>query len=118
MKIRTIIIDDEAPNRQNLTHLIGKYCPDVVLIGEADSAASGIDIISQNYPDLVFLDIRMPGGNAFEMLGNIPDINFEIIFITLCTTSIKAQQFKVLLITETAGWHHESIDHGSASRCE
>ena len=55
MKIRTIIIDDEAPNRQNLTHLIGKYCLDVELIGEADSAASGIDIISQNNPDLVLL---------------------------------------------------------------
>lgn len=82
MKIRSLIIDDETPNRQNLSRLLGKYCPDVVIVGEADSSATGIKIISDEQPDLVFLDIRMPGGDAFDMLESLQGINFEIIFIT------------------------------------
>jgi len=82
MKIRSLIIDDEAPNRQNLARLLGKYCHDIEIIGEAENAGSGIKAIREMYPDLIFLDIRMPGGDAFEMLEQIPENSFEIIFIT------------------------------------
>ena len=82
MRIRSLVIDDEAPNRQNLSRLLSKYCPDVEIVGEADDTDSGVKIISVKKPELVFLDIRMPGGDAFEMLEQIPKIDFEIIFIT------------------------------------
>ncbi len=82
MKIRSLIIDDEVPNRQNLGHLLARYCPDIEVVGEADSSGSGLAAIKEFYPDLIFLDIRMPGGDAFEMLEQIPQNGFEVIFIT------------------------------------
>lgn len=82
MTIRSLIIDDEASNRQNLGHLLHKYCPQVEIVGEAENAAAGIDLIQQTLPNLLFLDIRMPGGDAFDMLESLETIDFEIIFIT------------------------------------
>lgn len=82
MTIRSLIIDDEASNRQNLGHLLKRYCPQVEIIGEAVDGESGIDLIRKTNPDLIFLDIRMPGGDAFDMLENFFSIDFEIIFIT------------------------------------
>jgi len=82
MNIRSLIIDDEASNRQNLSRLLAKYCPEIEIIGEAANAIAGAERIAELNPDLVFLDIRMPGGDAFSMLENLPSINFEIIFIT------------------------------------
>lgn len=82
MKIRSLIIDDEAPNRQNLARLLDRYCPDIEIVGEAENSVSGILAIEKLYPDLIFLDIRMPGGDAFEMLEQIPGNGSEIIFIT------------------------------------
>lgn len=82
MTIRSLIIDDETSNRQNLGHLLKRYCPQVEVIGEAKDGESGIDLISKTNPDLIFLDIRMPGGDAFDMLEQFQSVDFEIIFIT------------------------------------
>jgi two-component system LytT family response regulator len=80
--IRTVIVDDEPNNVDTLKQLLLKYCPVVEISGIADSAQSGQVIIHDLQPDLVFLDIEMPYGNAFELLNNITPINFEIIFVT------------------------------------
>lgn len=80
--IKTVIIDDEPNNVDTLTQLLLKYCPVIEITGVADNARSGQEVILDVQPDLVFLDIEMPYGNAFELLNNITPINFEIIFVT------------------------------------
>lgn len=80
--IRSILIDDEAGNRANLRSLLDSYCPQVEVVGEADSAISGMDLIHQTKPQLIFLDIEMPQGNGFDLLNKLDRIDFEVIFVT------------------------------------
>lgn len=77
-----IIIDDEMKGRIALKQKLLDYCPGIKLIGEAESGKQGIQLIGQLHPDIVFLDIEMPGMDGFEMLKKIPGKNFHIIFTT------------------------------------
>ena len=63
-----IIIDDEFKGRIALKQKLLDHCPDIKLIGEADSGKQGIELIGHLQPDVVFLDIEMPGMDGFEML--------------------------------------------------
>ncbi len=80
--IQTIIIDDEQNNIENLEGLLQQYCPQVHVLGTAINADDGIVLIKNLRPQLVFLDIQMPGKTGFEMLKELPDYSFEIILIT------------------------------------
>jgi two-component system LytT family response regulator len=80
--IRAVIIDDEKNNIDNLQGLLQKHCPQVEVVAFALSAADGVKTISQHQPNLVFLDIQMPGRNGFDMLQSLPRHDFEIIFVT------------------------------------
>lgn len=80
--IRSIIIDDEPANQQVLQNLLGRYCHDVSVVGSACSAEEGYSLIREQNPDLVFLDIRMPGRSGFDMLRSIGEIRFDVIFIS------------------------------------
>lgn len=81
-KIRALIVDDEANNRENLRLALESYCREVEVIAEADSAVTAMDRIKEVSPDLVFLDIAMPMGSGFDLLEGLPNIDFEIIFVT------------------------------------
>ena len=80
--IKTIIVDDELDSRQSLRTFLTKYCPDVKIVGEAEAIDPAQKLIQDLEPDLVFLDIEMPFGNAFDLLERIPAIDFEFIFVT------------------------------------
>lgn len=80
--IRAVIIDDEPKNRKILYSLLEKFCPQVTILGEAGSAKEAMEIIPAVKPDLIFLDIEMPYGNAFDLLDQLMPVDFEIIFIT------------------------------------
>jgi Response regulator of the LytR/AlgR family len=80
--IQTVIIDDEPNNIDTLKQLLLKYCPLVEIIGAAENIRTGQTLILHTQPDLVFLDIEMPYGNAFELLDNLLPISFEVIFVT------------------------------------
>src|SRR5215831_14934908 len=80
--IQAVIIDDEPNNVNTLQQLLTKYCPQVKICGVADGISTGHQIIANTSPDVVFLDIEMPHGNAFELLNTLSPINFEIIFVT------------------------------------
>lgn len=82
MSMRTLIIDDEADARENLQNLLKKYCPTLKLVGSADSAETGLSEIASKSPELIFLDIQMPGGSGLDLLEKLPEINFEVIFVT------------------------------------
>lgn len=82
MAIRTIIIDDEKNGRENLNGVLKKYCPNINVVAEANSALSGLDAIQQHQPDLVFLDIEMPEGDGFKVLEFFTQPEFGVIFVT------------------------------------
>lgn len=82
MKLKAIIIEDEANSREILTNYLAKYCSDVELLGEAASIKEGLSLIGKTNPDLVFLDVEMPFGNAFDLLEKIPERTFETVFVT------------------------------------
>lgn len=82
MILNAIIIDDELNGRIALKQKLQDYCPDVVVVGEAENGRDGIDMILKYSPQLVFLDIEMPEMNGFEMLIKIPEKKFHIIFTT------------------------------------
>ena len=77
-----IIIDDEKHCRDVLALLLQKYCPGIQLITACSDAQSGIDAIEMHHPDIVLLDIEMPGMSGFDMLVACSFKNFEVIFIT------------------------------------
>ena len=66
--IRTIIVDDEKGARESLAKMAEKYCPHIEVIAKAGSMKTAYEAINELHPDLVFLDIEMPNGNAFDLL--------------------------------------------------
>src|SRR4030095_9874292 len=95
--IKAIIIDDEIHCRKTLSMLLEEHCPDVQVVEQCEDGEAGILAIQKLNPDIVFLDIEMPGMNGFEMLQKLPAINFEIIFTTSYDQyAIKAFKFSAL----------------------
>ncbi|MGE0562438.1 MAG: LytR/AlgR family response regulator transcription factor [Flavobacteriales bacterium] len=82
MSISAIIIDDEQHARSNLKILLEDYCPNVTVVAEAQSADEAREQISLHNPNLLFLDINMPGEDGFDLLNSLEDKNFSVIFIT------------------------------------
>jgi len=82
MKLKAILVEDEANSREILRNYLAKYCPDVTLIGEAATIKEGLALIHDNELDLVFLDVEMPFGNAFDLLEQVPERTFETVFVT------------------------------------
>jgi Response regulator of the LytR/AlgR family len=81
-KIKSIVVEDESAAREVLKTYLTKYCPQIEIIGEADDCEKAISIINELQPQLVFLDVEMPYGNAFDVLEGCKDIFFETIFVT------------------------------------
>lgn len=82
MKLNAILVEDEANSREILRNYVQKYCPTVQLLGEAASIQEGLDLMGKFQLDMVFLDVEMPFGNAFDLLEQVPDRTFETIFVT------------------------------------
>ncbi|HYG52313.1 MAG TPA: LytTR family DNA-binding domain-containing protein [Flavobacteriales bacterium] len=82
MKIRSVIVDDELNCRDNLRMIINDYCPELEVVGIADSAQKARDLINHHNPDLVFLDIKMPKEDGFQLLKSYPEREFSVVFTT------------------------------------
>ncbi|MBA2613001.1 MAG: response regulator transcription factor [Bacteroidetes bacterium] len=80
--LRSVVIDDIASIRANNIELIKTYCPFITVLAEADGVETGIQIIKQYAPDLVFLDVDMNDGTGFDLLERLKPIKFKVIFIT------------------------------------
>ena len=97
MKIRSLICDDEDSNRKNLRNLLTEYCPNIEIIGESSTNEETLQKILKENPDLVFLDIRMHKKTVFEVLSQIDNPRFEIIFVTAYDEyAFKAIKFNAL----------------------
>ena len=82
MNLNALIVEDEANSRDILRNYLSKYCENVTVVGEASSIQEALQLINGNEPDLVFLDVEMPYGNAFDLLDQLPDRSFETVFVT------------------------------------
>ena len=70
--MRTLIVDDEAPARSRLKKLLAAH-PMVQVVGEAGDGVEALSQIGELRPDLVFLDVQMPGLNGLEVLRSLPE---------------------------------------------
>lgn len=82
MTLKAIIVEDEETSREILRNYLMKYCPSVELVGEAAGIDEGLTLIRNHSLDLVFLDVEMPYGNAFDLLDKVGDRTFETVFVT------------------------------------
>ncbi len=82
MILNAILVEDEANSREILSNYLRKYCPNVNLVGEAASIEAAKKLINAHTLDLVFLDVEMPFGTGFDLLDQLPDRNFETVFVT------------------------------------
>lgn len=80
--LRAIVIDDIEKIRKDNTTIIKSTCPNISVIGQADSVESGVKLIKQLSPDLVFLDVEMQDGSGFDLLQKLSPITFKVIFVT------------------------------------
>ncbi len=69
--LRTIIIDDEAIARQRLMSLLNSYNNRFTIVGEARNGIEGSELVNRLKPDIIFLDIQMPGKTGFDMLEDL-----------------------------------------------
>jgi two-component system LytT family response regulator len=81
-KIKAIIVDDEGRARRILESFITEYCPEISLVAIVEDVPQAVKAIKKYEPELVFLDIEMPGYNGFQLLEFFEEVNFEIIFTT------------------------------------
>jgi len=82
LPLTTIIVDDEPRGLNSLEKLLQINCPEVTTIAGCSSVDRAIEKIKQLQPDLVFLDIAMPVRTGFDLLREVKDISFEVIFVT------------------------------------
>ena len=80
--LTAVIIDDETNGRIALKQKIETYCSTLQIVAEAANGVEALKVIKIYKPQLIFLDIEMPRMNGFEMLNNIKEKDFHIIFTT------------------------------------
>lgn len=80
--IRALIVEDELYNREALKALINSISNEIIIIGESESVKEAVHLCDTKKPDLVFLDINLKDGTGFNVLEQLDEINFKVIFIT------------------------------------
>lgn len=95
--INVVIIDDEENLISSITRLLEEYCPSTKVIGTAGNVEDAIDCIHKKRPDIVFMDVKMPGGGGFSILNRVENKNFELVFVTAYDDfALKAFEFSAL----------------------
>lgn len=96
-QLRSIIVDDEPGNIVTLKELLSLYCPGIEVAGSASNPEQAYDLVQAENPDIIFLDIEMPYGNAFDLLDMLAPVRSEVIFITAFNDyAIKAIKYAAL----------------------
>lgn len=80
--LRAIIVEDELHSREALKNIVSEYCPEVSICGVAASVREGVDLVNRLQPNLLFLDIALQVGTGFDLLEQVSEHNFEVIFTT------------------------------------
>jgi len=101
--VNAVIVDDMSLHRDNLSNLLKKNHPDIRILAECTNVDEGIEAITKHHPDLIFLDVEMPGKTGFDLVREIQNtpFDFQIIFTTAhehyALQAIKASAFDFLL---------------------
>lgn len=80
--MKTVIIEDEYHSREFLKTVLTDLLPDLSLVGMADLVPTGVALIDETLPELVFLDVEMHGGTGFDLLERVKHRDFEVVFTT------------------------------------
>jgi two-component system LytT family response regulator len=80
--MRAIIVDDETDGVRTLQKLLERHCPRVQVVATAANAYAAAEQIRKCQPDVVFLDIQMPGKTGLELLTELDTKDFEVVFVT------------------------------------
>jgi two-component system LytT family response regulator len=97
MSLKAVIVEDEKHSRETLKNLLEEFCIGIEVVGTAGSVTEAVATISTLKPDVVFLDIELQTGTGFDVLNQLSNINFEIIFTTAFEQyAIKAVKFSSL----------------------
>ena len=97
--MKAIIIDDEKRARISLAYILQEYCPQVTIVAECENLPEGVKAIRKHQPDIVLLDIEMPGHSGLELLDFFDEneVNFSIIFTTAYNEyALKAFKFSAV----------------------
>jgi two-component system LytT family response regulator len=120
--MNVLIVDDEELGRRALATMLKEYCPEIGCISSATSASDARESIVRYAPDLLFLDIEMPGENGFDLLDSIHPAHrlFSVIFVTAfdhyALRAIKANALDFLLKPVDIDQLRESIRKVSTAR--
>ena len=96
-QLTAVIVDDELHNRNVLEKMLQQHTPVISAIYQADTVKQAIQLISEYRPQIIFLDIQMQGETGFDLLQQIGDYNFEVIFVTAHDNfAIKAFRFNAI----------------------
>lgn len=95
--MRAILIDDEPSNLENLQILLAKYCPAAKVVSTANNIDDAFLQVNLHRPDLLFLDIQMGKTTGFDLLNQLEEKSFEVIFVTAYDNyGIQAVKFAAL----------------------
>ncbi len=96
MNISTLIVDDEKPARDELAYLL-KGFPEIDLVGQGKNGVEALALIKEHTPDLVFLDVQMPGLSGFGVLKKLMDRKVKVPHIVFATAydNYAVQAFEV-----------------------
>ena len=95
--IKCVLVDDETNALEMMEWLLKTYCPQAEIVAMCNTAEKGIEAINSHKPDVVFLDIEMPRMNGFDMLEQVKNLTFDIVFCTAYDQfAIKAFKYAAL----------------------
>jgi len=95
--MRAILVDDEAANLENLKILLDKHCPNIKVVAIASNIGDAFSQVNLHHPDLLFLDIQMGKTTGFDLLNQLTEKTFEVVFVTAYDNyGIQAVKFAAL----------------------
>ena len=80
--MKAIIVEDEINVRSGFEKLLRTFCPEIEVIGSAESVQEGVKVINRSNFDILFLDINLPDGTGFDLLHQLNEKSFHTIFVT------------------------------------
>lgn len=80
--MKVLVVDNDALIRSSLVGLIRSNFPEIASVSEAGGVKEGLNQIRILDPDLVFLDVEMDDGTGFDLLNQLPDFRFQLVFVT------------------------------------
>ena len=95
--MKILVIDNEPNLRKAIKALLHAFCPEVTAIEEAEGVKSGLDKIKNFQPDIVLLDVEMEDGSGFDLMKQVLQPAFQLIFVTAHNKyAIEAFQFSAI----------------------